>query len=76
MVWLSNSNTHCEVQYDSTPRLSKGIYNKYTGFMQSWTYGGQLHAWVAFLIKITHLGMGPGNSGRISIDICIDPLTI
>lgn len=49
MAWLSNSNTHCKVQYDSTPRLSKDIYNKYSGFMQSlkrncWTYRGQLHA--------------------------------
>lgn len=67
MVWLSNSNTHCKVQYDSTPRLSKDIYNKYTGFMQSllWkkcrTYGGQLHAWVAFLINIMYLGMDHGK---------------
>ncbi len=67
MVWLSNSNTHCKVQYDSTPRLSKDIYNKYTGFMQSllwkkcWTYRGQLHAWVAFLIKIMYLGMDHGD---------------
>lgn len=38
MVWLSNSNTHCKVQYDSTPILSKDIYNKYTGLMQSLLY--------------------------------------
>lgn len=67
MVWLSNSNTHSKVQYDSTPRLSKDIYNKYTGYMQSllwkkcWTYWGQLHAWVAFLIKIMSLGMDHGK---------------
>lgn len=33
------------------------------------TYGGQLHAWMAFLI-----GMDRGKGGRISVDICIDPL--
>lgn len=53
-----------------------GLCRVYYGKKKCWTYGGQLHAWVAFLIKITHLGMGPGNGGRISIDICIDPLTI
>lgn len=56
------------VQYDSTPRLSKGIQNKYVGFMQrkpkkkkelDLQYGGQRHGWMAFLIKIMHLGMGP-----------------
>lgn len=67
MVWLSNSSTHWKVQYDSTPRLSKDIYSKYTGFMQSllwkkcWTYGGQLHAWVAFLINVMYLGMDHGK---------------
>lgn len=35
MVWLSNSNTHWKVQYDSTLRLAKDICNKYAGFMQS-----------------------------------------
>lgn len=43
---------------------------------KSWTYGGQWHGYVAFLIKIMHLGMAPGRGGRISIDICVDPSII